>query len=232
MSEITTVEITRPDQKVLVSRAQAALSVVEGMTIDSDIMYETAGEELNAIKRRAAELDEQRRKITKPLDDAKKAVMDLFRGPLEMLARAESVLKQKMLDYRNEIARRAAAEQAAREEAARIERERLEREAAQLAAAGRAEEAAVKKDIASLVVAAPAEVVAPRVAGVAVRETWDFEVTDKSALIAFVASNPTYEAVLAVDEKALRQLVLAMKDHLPLAGVRVFRRQSISGSRR
>lgn len=232
MSEITTVEIARPDQKVLAQRAQAALSVVEGMTIDSDVMYETAGEELNAIKRRAAELDEQRKRITKPLDDAKKAVMDLFRGPLEVLALAEGVVKRKMLDYRNEIARRAAAEQAAREEAARAERERLEREAAQLAAAGRAEEAAVKKDIASLVVAAPAEVAAPRAAGVAVRETWDFEVEDKSKLIAFVAANPAYENVLAVDEKAVRQLVLAMKDNLPLEGVRVFRKQSISGSRR
>lgn len=212
----------------LSARAKSALVMIEGMTVDSDLMYETAGEELRGVKSRLTALETQRRAITKPLDDAKKAVMDLFREPVAILERAESILKSKMLGYSQEVARKAAAEQAAREAIARAERERLAREAAALAAAGKPEEAIVKTQIAELVVAAPAEVEKPKAAGVATVERWTFEVSDKAALVAFVAAHPEYLDVLDVNSKEVGRLVQAMKERLPLAGVRAFKTQTIA----
>lgn len=104
----------------------------------------------------------------------------------------------------------------------------MEREAAALAAAGKAEEAAVKQSIAQLVVAAPVEAEKPKVAGIATVERWTHEVTDKAALVAFVAAHPEYLDVLDVNSKEVGRLVQAMKERLPLAGVRAFKTQTIA----
>lgn len=211
------------------SQAQSALSLIEGLTIDSDLMYETAGEELRAIKAKLAALEASRMNITRPMDQAKKAVMALFSPPVQLLEKAEGVLKSKMLTYSQEKARKALAEQAERERLARIERERLAAEAAALAAAGKPEEAAVKQEIAQMVVApAPAEVEKPKAVGISTVERWTFEVKDKAALIAFVAAHPEYLDCLDANTTEIRRLALAMKDKCPLAGVRVFKTESIS----
>lgn len=208
--------------------ANAALALIEGMVVDSDLMYETAGEELRAVKAKLTELETARMNITRPMDAAKKAVMDLFKGPVSVLEKAETKLKSKMLGYSQAQARKAAEEQAKREEAVRLERERLQKEADALAAAGKPEEAIVKTQIAELVVAAPAEVEKPKAAGVATVERWTFEVSDKAALVAFVAAHPEYLDVLDVNSKEVGRLVQAMKERLPLAGVRAFKTQTIS----
>lgn len=211
------------------TQAQSALAVIESLTIDSDLMFETAGEELRAIKTRLSTLEAARLNITRPMDAAKKAVMDLFKGPVALLEKAEGTLKTKMLAYSQEQARKRAEEQAERERLARLERERLEREAAALAAAGKAEEAAVKQEVAQMVTApVAAEAPKPKAAGISTVERWTFEVKDKAAMIAYVAAHPEYLDCLDVNSAEVRRLALAMKDKLPLAGVRVFKVESLA----
>lgn len=153
-------ELTTPDSGLLVAQAKGTLELVGTIVIDSQPMFESAAIELQGIKAKAKALDDQRKAITKPLDDAKKQVMDLFRQPLELLDQAEGLLKRSMLTYQSEQDRirreeqrkleeaaakeraRLAAEAAAAEAAARAKAEEQRRKAEEAAAAGKAEQAA------------------------------------------------------------------------------------------
>lgn len=133
------------------SQAQQALEVAEAYVVDSQEMYALAGDELRNIATRKAKLEETRMGITRPMDAAKKAVMDLFRGPLEVLEKAEGHLRGSMLTWKkaeDERARKAQAEAEAqaRAEAAERERKRKEAEAAEAAARAEADKALADGD--------------------------------------------------------------------------------------
>lgn len=227
------VSVLHPSAATLSRGAASALELVNDFAIVDDATFEIGADELKAIKSRASALDEQRKAITKPMDDAKKAVMDLFRAPIDALTKAEGILKGKMLGYRQEVERKANEARLEAERVAKAERERLEREAAELAAQGRTGEAAVKEQVAQMVVAAPIAVPqAPVVAGISTRETVDFEVTDLHALIKHVAERPELVNLLAADKVKLGAYVRGLGMNANLPGVRVFPKQSIAASRK
>lgn len=111
-----------------------SFEIAESIVIDSPAMLDVAGSELIAIKKKRNELDDKRKAITGPLDQAKKEIMDLFRAPLDFLDRAESVLKTGISTYQNEQKRIAAEAQRKLDEEAAKERNRLAAEAAAIAA--------------------------------------------------------------------------------------------------
>jgi hypothetical protein len=228
------INVQHPTAAALSRGAAAALELVESFEVVDDATYQIAAEELQEIQRKEASLDEQRKAITRPMDDAKKAVMDLFRGPVDTLGQAASILKRKMLAYTQELARKAAEERAAAERAAQAERERLAAEAEKLRAEGRGGEAAVKEQVAQMVVAPPvaAPAAAPAVKGVAVRETVDFEVVDLQALIVHVAQHPELVNLLVADSTKLRAYVRGLGLQCNLPGVRVFTKSSLAASRK
>lgn len=86
------------------------------LEIKNDEQAKTASEILSDIKKKYKELEEQRKSITKPIDDAKKQVMALYKAPMELLERAERHLKGLILKFQEEKERKA------REEAERIRR--------------------------------------------------------------------------------------------------------------
>jgi hypothetical protein len=147
------VAIARPDPEALRRGAASALAMAETFEVVDAATYELAAEELRAIKAKASALDERRKAITGPLDVAKKAVMDLFRGPLDVLAQAEASLKRSMLSYSQEQAR--IAEQARREAESRAaaERARIAEEARRAEEAAAAAREAGQKAAAELRVA-------------------------------------------------------------------------------
>lgn len=104
------------------AQAASVLEVAEAYTVDSPEMYELAGEELRTIATRKAQLEERRLSITRPMDAAKRAVMDLFAQPLAVLEQAEGLLRKSMLTWKRAEDERARQAQA---EAERKERERL-----------------------------------------------------------------------------------------------------------
>lgn len=228
-----TLTLERPDQVALTRTAECALALVESFEVNDATTYEIAAEELTSIKRKASTLDEQRKAITKPLDEAKANVMALFRGPLDLLGKAEGILKGKMLTYTQEQQRIAREAQLAAERAAQAERDRLAAEAAKLAAEGRAGEAMVKQQVAEMIVAAPPAVAEPaKVAGVSVRSTVDFEVVDLHALVRHIAAHPELVALLTVDSVKLRAYVRGLGTACQLPGVHVFEKASLAASRK
>lgn len=234
-AELITRQVTvqHPTAAALSKGAEAALQLVEAFEVVDAPSAELAGEELRAIKTRAAALEEQRKAITKPMDDAKKAVMDLFRGPVDLLARAEGILKGKLLAYQQEEQRKATEARQAAERAAQAERDRLAAEAAQLAAQGRAGEAMVKEQVASMIVAAPPAVAEPvKVAGVSTRTSVEFEVVDLLALVKAVGERPELLSLVAVDSVKLRAYVRGLGTACNLPGVRVYEKQSLAAGRK
>lgn len=69
---------------------------------------------------------------------------------------------------------------------------------------------------------------APKSAGIGFTERWSAEVTDKLALIRFVAANPQHMNLLDANQTALNQMARAMKSALAIDGVRAVSEMSTS----
>lgn len=203
--------------------------------------FAEAGEDLKKIKGAARRLEDLRTAITRPMDAAKKAVLDLFRGPEERLANAERQIKRAMITWQDEERARQRAEQARLDEIARREREAAERKAAaerakaeaarqaaeaaaragDAAAAAKAAAAAERADARAQGQAdkaatsiAPSVVTAPpKIQGVSTRQVAKFEITDPSQLP---------REYLMPDEKKIRGVVNALKAGASIPGVRVW----------
>lgn len=244
------VTVNTPDSAAMQQEADSTLMMAQTLSIDSPALYELAAGDLKSVKRRITELDEQRKAITKPLDTAKAAVMDLFRAPIERLQQAESQLKQAMLTYQREQERIAAEQRRIAEANAASERARLQAEANQRAAeAAKLAEAAEKDpfDTAAAAAAASAqfeaEVIqataqvitapaiqseAPKVAGISKRVTWDAEVVSIVELCAYIAKNPEMSELVTPNTKALKAMATAMKDKLAIPGVNPISKESLA----
>jgi len=106
--------------------ADDASELASCIVVDSPAMYQLAASELQTIVTQKKKIEEMRLGITRPMDAAKQKVMDLFRGPIERLERAEGKIKQAMLTFRRAEDARIAAERAEAERKAREEREAAE----------------------------------------------------------------------------------------------------------
>ena len=190
--------------------AQASYDVALAVQIDSPEMLAIAGDELREVTVRRKKIEELRLSLTRPLDESKKRIMDLFRAPTERLEQAEQLLRKGVLTYQQ--AEREKAEQLRREaeakladarfeaehdaeqalwkereadEAMRNARTREERSAAAEMAAEAAREAEEARLQIEIIEVAPLPVIAepPKPEGISTRQTYKAEVTDLRALV-------------------------------------------------
>jgi hypothetical protein len=140
------------------------------------------------IKRRLKRLEDLRKSLTQPLDDAKRRIMDLFAGPKNQLEAAEAQLKRGVLVWdQAERARRVEMErklQAERDAKAKAEREALERAAAAAIRAGKESEAEALVQQADAVIVEPVTFAPAPVAekGAATRKIWRLRIVDANAV--------------------------------------------------
>lgn len=247
-----------PDAAALGTRAQGALAFIESFEIKTTEDYGLAAEELQAIKARSKKLEEQRTAITKPINTALHAINDLFRGPSDLLAKAEGIVKTKMLAWDQERQRIAAEARAQAEAAAEAERKRLAdesaarqreaeaqaRAAADAKAAGDAQAAAIASANAlraqaeaqaaatnAQLVVAPMTVSTPKpIKGISTAKKVDFEVISLHELVKHVAAHPELLSLIAADTVKLRAYVRGLGTACALPGVRVFE-QSVMSAR-
>ena len=154
--------------------------------------------------------------ITGPIDAAKKAVMDLFRKPLELLSGAETKIKGLMTDYTNEQERKAKEDQERLEKLAEKEAEKekkkIDAKIERAEASGNLDKVeelqAQKETITPLevpVVSAP-----PKAEGVSYRETWKAIVKDFKLLP---------DEYKLPNQSALDKVAQATKGKIPIPGV-------------
>lgn len=207
--------------------AERMLGEVQSLTITNQPTYDHAADALKHIKTRTKNLEDRRKEITKPLDVAKKSVMELFRKPLIMLVDAERIVKKGMIVYTDEQERiRREKEAKLRRQAEAEERrkkEALEKRAKKAEGEGKldkAEQLREQKEEVSVEAPVLAQTTeTPQ--GVAYKDRWYAVVIDKAKVpIAYLEPNMS----------ALNKFASATKGKVPLAGVE-FKSEKIVASR-
>lgn len=238
-----------PEVQQATATAQRLVELAGNYKVTTPAEYSAAGADLVQVNGAIARLEELRLGMTRPIDQAKKAIMDFFRGPSERLERAKSQIKRAMIAYDEEQERIRREAQRRAEEEARKERERLEREAAE--ARRKAEEKAAEErrqaeaaraagniaeaekherkaerveeraeEKAETLQAVAATVVAP----VMQKETPKVAGVKGRRVWKFEVTDPTQvpREFLIVDEQKIRRFVGAMKSDTKIPGVRVW----------
>jgi len=251
MEQNTHVEITvRPlsaDVVALVREAEKQPDAVDMLIVETPAQAQAVAELLRGLKSRATALEDKRKSITQPLDEAKRKIMDEFRPALDALETAEKRVKAKLLTYQREAEERQRAqarEAEAEAEAARKRAREADEEAERLAAEGapveqvidaldRAQAATSEASVAEVSsVVAATEPAAPKITGTSSRGTWKVKTIDVSALIAAAATNLHLHAYLLPNEQALNAFARAAKSAATVPGVVFEEVRTIAAPRR
>ncbi|MES1993169.1 MAG: hypothetical protein V4457_06085 [Pseudomonadota bacterium] len=175
--------------------------------------FEAGATDLMQVKAAQKKLEDTRLGITRPMNEAIKQVLNLFRAPGDRLAAIERTIKRELGAFAERLEKLRLAEQAVAQEKARKEQERLEARAAAAAAAGKIEKAEELQERAQAVVAPVISREPPKVIGISQRVQWKFLV-EKAELVP--------REFLCVDESKVRQYVNAMKGDARIAGVKIW----------
>ncbi len=206
----------------------ALVMSAEALTITTAEELSASSNLLSTIKGRQKNLTELRLSITKPMDAAKKRVMEVFQPAVDRLASAERTLKGAVLTFTQEQERQRREAQAKLDEAARLESERLREEADRQRDAGHEDLAAVSEERAEVVQAPTAEAPPPPTGAVHVRTTWHAEVVDLAALAKACAEGQQPIALILPDMAKLNAMARTLKDGLSIPGVRAVSEQGIA----
>lgn len=221
--------------------ANTRLKYAHEIQIVDDPGYEAAAIDRRAIKGLLSDLEAKRKSITKPMDEAKKAAMDLFRPAKEALEAARKLVDGKIVAYaqKKEAERREAErkieEKRQREEAAekkrlddiaeraRISAEKAAKEGREEKARELAEKAAENAALAEAVRVEPREVALPvyKPKGLSQKKIWYAEVTDPAEVP---------RDYLMIDERKLNKMAIAMKGEITIPGV-VFKFKTVVAGR-
>jgi DNA repair exonuclease SbcCD ATPase subunit len=265
--EVLSLNATLPNAKLMQLQADRTLETANEFVIDSDVMYGLAADELKEIKAKKDNLNKTRLSITRPMDEAKKRIMDLFKSPIDVLEKAEKTIEKAMLDYQAEKRRIAQEQQRQLEEAARQEQQRLQQiadeerqkaeeekqklqqEAEQAKSTGNLAQAAIleaqaenavrQADMIASTIEASSEMSAAPVVieekvttkGVSTVDNYQAEVTNKLALVKWVAQHPEDIDLLLVNAPELNKRAKHLREALNLPGVKVTNKPSIRRTR-
>lgn len=211
--------INKPEVQELTTETRNLVALVSNFSVATAEQYTDAGEHLKHVKGAKDRLEKLRKSMTSPLDQAKKAIMDFFRGPSDQLDQAESRIKRAMIAFTDEQDRLRREEQARADEKARREKEALEARARKAEQSGKVEKAEELQQQAAAVVAPVVTREPPKVIGTSIREAWKFEITNEMDLP---------REFLVPDESKIRRIVQAMKGDTKIPGVRVWAEKQLA----
>ena len=196
-----------PDADAVVARQQVAVAslarIAQSLAITTDVENERAASLLREIKSRQREIDEQRKSLTRPLDESKRGIMAMFQPVVDSLAAAETFAKAEMAKYVKVQRERLERERQEAEE----ERAYIEAQAMAAVDRGEYEEAAELQHERSQVL----DPVKSRPAGTSSRDLWRGECTDKTRLLAAILRGQVPLEAVDVNQSALNRLAAATK---------------------
>jgi hypothetical protein len=222
-----TVEVVPSQVKQTTETALAVIDAANSLMIVTVDDYRTAQGLMKTVKDRIKELTETRMEQTRPLDEAKKKIIEFFSTPLEKLERAKSYLNRVMVDFTEEQDRKRREEERRLQEEAR---KRAEEEALAAAleaeAAGDSEEA--EQIIQEPVYVPPVKVVSeiPKSKDSHIRETWSAEVVDLKLLVKAIAEGKAPLQAVAPDMTFLNGQARSYRGALNIPGVRAVSRKT------
>ena len=203
--------------KQLIEETEIVVAQAQTFAIATATDYQLAGEELKAIKGRMKELDDLRKTMTRPLDEAKKHIIAMFFPVEDGLKKAESLIKRAMLGYQQEQERKRQEEEARLRKIAEDEQRRRDALASKQAEKARARgEEDRAQEILDNVPVIPTPVVLkeqPKVKGISTRKVWKFRIIDAKQLP---------REYMLPNEKMLLAFARATKGTIPVAGVEFY----------
>lgn len=233
------------DESALQRTSSLALRLAEGFVIDSPDMAQIAADERNKIKAKAKALEEDRMKLTRPLDESKAAIIAKYRPHIEGLNEAVRILDTAIIGWSAEQERVRKLEQQRLEDEARTAREAAEREAAArqaeadaAAKAGAAveqveqlQQAAATAAVVAQTVIAPAALRTDKPAGVSVAGSLDFEEENKGMFVRYALDKGLLNLIV-IDSVATRNYVRALGERAVVPGLKIVRKGSVRSTRR
>lgn len=215
-----------------VGREDAQIAELEAsagaLTIETAEQLQSSSTMLTAIKTRQKDMTELRLSITRPMDEAKRRVMEVFQPALDRLGSAERAIKNAVLTYTQETERRRREEQAALDADAERERQRLATLAEKQESEGHEVRAEASRERAETVTA-PTVARAPTPTGaVHVRTTWHAELVDVSELVKACAAGRAPTGLLQPDMTALNAMARTLKERFDIPGVKAVAEQGVS----
>ena len=217
-----TVAVDVSQVPAIANEAQTALSDARKIKIENQEQYSLAQEIRKKINSRIKELEEKRKSITAPLDEAKKNVMDLFRAPITAYTEAKDITDTLLIAYDQEQENKRREEQAKLEREAEKKRQEALQKAEAARAAGKEAQAEKYEQKAEQTVAPVIAATAAKVEGVSYRTIWRAEVVDFKTLP---------DEYKVVNQSALDKVAMAMKGALKIPGVE-FKSEKVVASRR
>jgi len=217
------------------NEANQFLTIAKFYNIDSSVMAEAAADDLSEIKAKMKALDETRFSITRPMDEAKQKVMELFNKPKNVLLEAETLLKNSLtvwnkkenLRLENE---RKAAEEAQRKatEEARKAADEAKRLADELAAANVSPEIVLEatqdaelaaQTAESIQYLAPVAQAKTHLKGISTSEKWKAEVVDLMALVKAIAAGEASIELIEPAQTEINKRATALKKEFIVPGI-------------
>ena len=214
-----TLTINTSEVPVLEKTGQTILDSTSDMVITTPDEHQQASDILKIIKDKSRVVEDARKRITAPLDEAKRQVMALFNRPLALLQQAEANIKTAVVTYTREVERKRQEEEARLREIARKEKERLLELAREAEKSG---DHAAADNLAGqyLSVTVPTVVApTPKASGLAMKKVWQVTVTDKAALIKACAEGKVSADALEPTTTFLRPLATTAREQINVPGV-------------
>ncbi len=228
---------TQQNNTELELQSSAILRGAEQLVVNSGASYEAAAEYGKGIKSIQKRITDWFAPMKSNAHATWKGICRREEEMLSPVGRAETIVKQKMLDFRRAEQRRQDDERREKEAVARkLEEDRRLQEALDIEEEGDTVAAmeVISAPILPPVIPASAAP-APKVAGVGATKRWTFDetTTDLSVLIAHIAgvekvAHPELVCLLALDTKAARQLITAMKAAFNVPGIRAYEAEGLS----
>ena len=206
-----------------VENANTVLATAQAIDVVDQDSADNAGKFVKECMAAKKALEDRRKEITKPLDDAKKSIMDLFRGPTDTIEKARNTAKAKITQYANMQERIAREERRKAEEKARAEAEKARKKVEEYAEKGREDKAEEWANKAEEREAAPID--APpektKVSGVAMRTYYEAQVTNLPDFLKAVAEGKVPPSCVKIEQGALNKFVAQFKGAIEIDGVTI-----------
>jgi len=187
-------------------------------------VYISSANDLKLVKAKYKEIDDIRKRITKPLDDSKAQIVAFFKVPLDKLMSIEAKIKSAMLSWQQEQERKRREEESRLAEIQRKEAEKLTKRAEKAEAKGNVDKAeelrqqAEEKELFTPIVESKVE----KIVGIQTKTIWKYRITD---------SNKIPREYLIPDEKILGEAARKYKGILKIDGVEFYSEEVIAAGR-
>jgi len=231
---VADVQLAAENQRAAVSKIISKFTPNFEIKTTEDAME--VSQDLKIIKTTFSQVDDLRKKYTKPLDDMKKFFMDLFRPVALELEDAENRAKRAILAYQQEERRKAEevakSEREQQEAARKIEEERLrkEQEKADLLEDEEASQAIEQQKAAldAIPVSIPPPLPPQKIGGISSTKIWKGDVIDLIALAKHIVETGENSNLIIPNTKDIGALAKATKGTLNIPGIRFYAEDSLS----